>query len=166
MPGRTGIELRRQFYSKNLKRCGEGVVFFPGVVIHYPENVELDSDVHMGRGVFISGQGGVSVGKWVLIGPHTVIHSANHVYDNPSIPIQKQGHEPRAITIEDDVWIGANVTVLPGIRIGRGSVVAAGSVVTSDVDPYLVVGGVPARLIKQGSAARWRIGDQWSLGRR
>lgn len=77
-----------------------------------------------------------------------MIHSANHVYDNPSIPIQKQGHEPRAITIEDDVWIAANVTVLPGIRIGRGSVVAAGSVVTSDVDPYLVVGGVPARLIK------------------
>lgn len=55
-PGRTGIELRRQFYSKNLKRCGEGVVFFPGVVIHYPENVELDSDVHMGRGVFSAGR--------------------------------------------------------------------------------------------------------------
>jgi galactoside O-acetyltransferase len=67
-------------------------------------------------------------------------------------PIRLQGHDAGTIVIEDNVWLAANVTVVGGVRIGRGSVIAAGAVVTSDIEPYSIAGGVPARLIRRRTA--------------
>jgi len=75
--------------------------------------------------------------------------AVNHVFDDPSRPMVDQGIVAAGITVEDDVWIGAGAVITDGVRIGRGAVVAAGAVVTSDVPPYTVVGGVPARVLKQ-----------------
>jgi len=91
----------------------------------------------------------LSIGNYVRIAAHTVIIPANHTYDDPARPIHLQGGMSRGITIEDDVWLGAGVTVLDGVRIGRGSVIGAGSVVTRDIEPYSVAVGVPARRIKR-----------------
>jgi acetyltransferase-like isoleucine patch superfamily enzyme len=92
---------------------------------------------------------GLQIGDGVRIGAGVVIIPSNHVFADPDVPIYRQGNEGKGICIESDVWIGANCTVLDGVTIGQGSVIAAGAVVNKDVDPYSVVGGVPARLIKK-----------------
>ena len=77
-----------------------------------------------------------------------VMRTANHNFELLNTPIRMQGHSIKNISIDDDVWIGANAVILGGVNIGRGAIVAAGSVVSKDVPPHTVVGGVPARTIK------------------
>lgn len=94
-------------------------------------------------------QGPLTIGNHVMMGPDTIIYTKNHETKRTDIPMIEQGiTAPREVTIEDDVWIGARVVILPGVCIGKGSIVAAGSVVTKDVQPYTIVGGVPAKKIK------------------
>jgi acetyltransferase-like isoleucine patch superfamily enzyme len=93
------------------------------------------------------GHGGLTIGNGVRIATHTVIIPANHNHEDPNRFIYEQGLTCRGIRIEDDVWLGAGVRVLDGTTIGRGAVVASGAVVTRDVPPYAIVGGVPAREI-------------------
>jgi acetyltransferase-like isoleucine patch superfamily enzyme len=84
-----------------------------------------------------------------MIGPELLITGADHRFDEPGVAVIFSGRpEPEACVIEDDVWIGARVTVLKGVRIGRGAIVAAGALVSRDVPPYTIVGGVPARPIR------------------
>lgn len=136
-------------------------------------NVDIDATVNIGSRAFISARKGgfisidrgtslnidvilnadlggrIIIGKDCLIGPRVVIRSANHIYEDKKIPIKNQGHTFKDIILENDVWIGANSVILAGVKIGQGSVVGAGSVVTHDVEPYTVVGGVPAKKIKE-----------------
>ncbi|OWU78013.1 hypothetical protein ATO3_01295 [Marinibacterium profundimaris] len=92
---------------------------------------------------------GVRAGKYVIIGPELLVTGDDHLFDRPGTAIIFSGRpEQRALVIGDDVWIGARVTVMKGLRIGRGAVIAAGAVVTRDVAPYTIVGGVPARRIR------------------
>jgi acetyltransferase-like isoleucine patch superfamily enzyme len=88
------------------------------------------------------------IGDYVRIAAHCVIVPANHTFRNPDLPICFQGGNSKGIVIEDDVWIGANVSVLDGVRIGRGSVIGAGSVVTKNIEPFSVAVGNPAVKIK------------------
>ncbi len=92
--------------------------------------------------------GNIMIGNNCLIGPNVVMHTANHKFANPVIPIREQGHEIADILIEDNVWIGANAIILAGVRIEEGAVIAAGSVVNKNVLKNTIVGGVPARFIK------------------
>lgn len=89
----------------------------------------------------------VTIGDFVRIGPHVNIIASNRIYKSKDIPILKQGITEEGITIGNDVWIGAGSTILDGVNLGEGVVVAAGAVVTKDVPPYSIVGGVPARVI-------------------
>ncbi len=98
---------------------------------------------------FLAGQGGLRIGDNVRIGPHVVIYASNHIFSDPHIPIAKQGMSARGITIEDDIWIGAGAIILDGVRIGKGSVIGAGAVVTKDIPPYSIAAGVPAKIIKK-----------------
>jgi acetyltransferase-like isoleucine patch superfamily enzyme len=93
--------------------------------------------------------GKVTIGDFVLIAPNSVIVGSNHNFQRLDLPIKKQGISSKGIIIEDDVWIGANVTILDGVIIGKGSIVAAGSVVTKYIEPYSIVGGIPAKVIKK-----------------
>ena len=88
------------------------------------------------------------------IGAHVVIIPYNHLFEDPSVQIFKQGSSQQGVFIEDDVWIGAHVTVTDGVRIGKGSVIGAGAVVTRDIPPYSVAVGVPARVIKSRGRQR------------
>lgn len=96
----------------------------------------------------INGQGGTKIGKYVLIAGQCFIIPANHIFEDITLPIYKQGFTSKGIIIEDEVWIGANCKILDGVTIGKGAVIAAGSVVTSDVPSYSIVSGVPAVLKK------------------
>jgi acetyltransferase-like isoleucine patch superfamily enzyme len=144
-----GPPLRTLFYELTLSSCGIGLYVHPHCVVYYPKNLLLGNNVYMNRGIFITARALISIGNDVLIGPYTVINSANHEFVSPTSPIRLQGHVKKPITIEDDVWIGANVTIVAGVTLGKGSVVAAGAVVTHDVPPYHVVAGVPARVMKK-----------------
>lgn len=90
------------------------------------------------------------IGNDVLIAPNVAILSRMHEFERTDIPMSLQGYRPeKGVVIGDDVWLGRNVIVMPGVKVGRGSIVAAGAVVTKDVEPFSIVGGVPAILIKR-----------------
>ena len=98
---------------------------------------------------YLSGAGGIVIGDGVRIAPGVMIYSNGHNYQDKKVPIWQQGVSLEQVTIEDDVWIGSNCVILKGVKIGKGSVIAAGSVVNKNVPPQSIVGGVPAKLIKK-----------------
>jgi len=89
----------------------------------------------------------ITIGNNVLIGPYAIFNSGSHLYSSKSRLIDEQGHKYGQITVEDDVWVGAHACILPGVTLAKGSVVAAGAVVTKSVTAYTVVAGVPAKVI-------------------
>lgn len=127
---------------------GRRVVFYPGLWIMPGKGLRIGDDVDLALDVVITTGGGVTIGERTLIGYRTCVLSANHAIPPKPERIFGAGSEPRPVVIERDVWIGCNCTILPGVTIGEGAVVAAGSVVTKDVPAYAVVAGVPARVIK------------------
>jgi len=139
---------------------GDRTLVMHGAVLHVYNfrslphaGITIGSDSLIGEYTVIRGQGGVSVGNRVYTSPMTQIIAVNHVFDDPQRPFVDQGITAEGIVIEDDVWLGAAAVVTDGVRIGRGAVVAAGAVVTSDVAPHTVVGGVPARVIREITGA-------------
>lgn len=94
------------------------------------------------------GHGGLRIGKNVLIATHVLLIPANHHFSDPNRLIREQGETKEGIVIEDDVWIGAGAIVLDGVRIGTGSVIGAGAIVTKDIPPRSIAVGNPARVIK------------------
>ncbi len=140
--------LRKSYVYKSCKSVGKNLTIGKGVIIKNPRFLSLGDNVGINDYTWINATGGIQIGNDVNMGPRVVIHSSNHKYSDPNILIRKQGHDNKKVIIEDDVWIGAGVIILPGNIIGRGSVVAAGAVVAKDVDPYTVVAGVPARKIR------------------
>jgi acetyltransferase-like isoleucine patch superfamily enzyme len=114
------------------------------VVIYDPDKLELGDQVDIGEFTHLRANGGIRIGSRVLIAANVTITTREHPVALPRWGVTSDA----PIVIEDDVWIGAGAIVLPGVTIGRGSVVAAGAVVTADVPPFTVVGGVPARTIK------------------
>jgi acetyltransferase-like isoleucine patch superfamily enzyme len=115
-----------------------------------PFNTDCGKNLILGKRVFINSgckfqdQGGLTIGDDVLIGHNVVIATLNHAFS----PEHRGDLEPQPVRIGNQVWVGANATILPGVTIGDGAIVAAGAVVTKDVAPRTVVGGVPAKVIK------------------
>jgi acetyltransferase-like isoleucine patch superfamily enzyme len=112
------------------------------------EGLVVGDHSNIGPYCYIGCSGHISIGNNVMISPRVSIYAENHVFDNTDTPIKIQGVKKEKVVIEDDCWIASNSILLAGVTIGKGSVVAAGSVVTQDVPPYSVVAGVPARVIK------------------
>jgi len=110
--------------------------------------IRIGRDSLIGEMNVLRGQGGITVGDRVYTAPLVQMLAVNHVYDDPSRPMVDQGITAEGIKVEDDVWIGAGAIITDGVCIGRGAVVAAGAVVTADVPPHTVVGGIPARILK------------------
>ena len=108
------------------------------------DNCQFNTNVHINASI----GGSILLGKHCLVGPNVVIRSSNHKYKSKNIKIQFQGHVSKNIVIEDDVWIGANVSIIPGAFIGEGSVIGAGSVVNSIIPPFSVACGIPAKIVK------------------
>lgn len=135
-------------------RIGKSCSVAPGAVIQgnvtLGENCSVQAySVLVGYGNAQNPTGEIRIGNNVRIAPHVMMIAANHVYRDPTVPICQQGLDPKPIVIEDDVWIAGRVSILAGVTVGKGSVIAAGAVVTKDVPPYSVMAGVPAKRIKE-----------------
>jgi acetyltransferase-like isoleucine patch superfamily enzyme len=117
------------------------------------EGLRVGDQSNIGPYSFIGCSGFIEIGDRVLMGPRVNLLAENHEFGRTDVPIKEQGVRREFIRIEDDVWIGAGATILAGVTVGRGAIIAAGAVVTRDVPPGAVVGGVPARVIKQRQVA-------------
>lgn len=119
----------------------------------FPSHIHCGSNIYIGpHASFIASVAHIYIGNYVMFGPNVTIRGGNHRTDllgKHMISVgEKRAKDDADVHIEDDVWIGCNVTILKGVTIGRGAVVAAGSVCTKNVSPYAIVGGNPAKLIK------------------
>lgn len=141
-------ELKGHLLTLMGAKVGKRVVFYPGVRISTGKNLVLGNDVDLAWGVLITTSGGVEIGDRTLVGYGTKIFSKNHVVPSRMERIFDSGHVSKRVVIENDVWIGAQCIILPGVRIGEGAVIAAGSVVTKNVDSFTIVGGSPAKFLK------------------
>lgn len=150
-----------------LKAIGKNVRFEDDVRLLSPERVSIGDDVLLMYGVYVSPCGAhitigsnthfapygvlygpLTIGSNVAVAAHVVFASVGHGYDRVDVPMVDQPPTSRQIVIEDDVWIGANAVIIGGVTVGTGTIVGAGAVVTKDVPPFSVVGGTPARVIR------------------
>jgi maltose O-acetyltransferase len=147
IPGWTGVKLRKIFLRRRLGACGLNPVFYPNVRITNPELLRIGDFCAFGEGTFLTAGGGIHIGNYVATGPDAKIWSVNHRFDNPDIPWMKQGYEHKPVIIEDDVWLGASVFVKPGVHIGKGAIISAGTVLSRSVPPYAIMAGNPGRVV-------------------
>ena len=138
--------VRRWICKGMFAKCGKKVNIEHGADIGSGRHTEIGD--FSGIGVNCRATGPLKIGRDVMMGPEVVIISTSHKFRDPNVPMRLQGfYEPQTVIIEDDVWIGTRAIILPGRRLGKGSIVGAGAVVTKDVEPYTIVGGDPARVI-------------------
>lgn len=148
--GGVGRVLRRRVSRGLFDSAGRGINVEHGAWFGSGRGVRIGAGSGIGLDCVIMGP--VTLGENVMMGPRCLLVSWGHVTEDLDVPMSQQGMtEPRPIVIDDDVWIGGHVVVLPGVRIGTGAIIAAGSVVTSDVPPFAVVGGNPARILRHRS---------------
>ena len=171
LPGKFGRLVRRIYFKCFLNASGWNLSIGNNVEIKCCQNITFGNHVNISSGGFISAcdkaklsigdhfngngnlriiadcGGNIKIGNDVMIGPNSVIRSSNHSYKNFKLPMNKQGHIAGEILIGDDVWIAANVVILPNVIIGSHSIVAAGAVVNKDVPEFAIVAGVPAKVV-------------------
>lgn len=141
----TPEELRALFSELTGKPVDEGFGLFPPFYTDCGKNITVGKHVFINSGCSFQDQGGIFIGDESLIGHQVVLATLNHEYTVS----KRAGMTPAPIHIGKRVWIGAHATILPGVTIGNGAIVAAGAVVTKDVPAYTIVGGVPARVIRE-----------------
>jgi acetyltransferase-like isoleucine patch superfamily enzyme len=137
------------FRAHDAKRVGEGCFYLDQIVWLNGDRIELGDRVTFNFGCFVNGFGGLVFHDGANIGPYCMLHTANHNFDDPSRPVVEQGwQDVGPMHIGRNSWIGMGSVVLPGVTIGEGCVVGAGSVVTRDLDPFTIAVGNPAKAIK------------------
>ena len=140
-------DLMEQLIGKSID---DSFRMFPPFYTDFGKNITIGKNVFINSGCHFQDQGGVWIGDGVLLGHNVVVATINHDLD----PKNNRKNHYAPVTIQDHVWIGSNVTILPGVTIGEWASVAAGAVVTKNVESYTVVGGVPAKVIKRVEAGQ------------
>jgi len=141
----TPQEVRELFSLLIVKPVDATFTMFPPFYTDCGKNICVGMNVFINSGCRFQDQGGIAIGDGVLIGHNVMLATLNHDID----PRKRSTMYPAPIVIGKNVWIGANATVVPGVTIGDGAVIAAGAVVTKDVPANVIVGGIPAKIIKK-----------------
>ncbi len=140
---------RLELYGRLFGKAGKGLWLQPPFYCDYGKNIELGEHVFFNFNCVVLDVAKVVIGSHVLVGPNVQIYTASHPLDAAQ---RRQGLEfGKPIIIGDDVWIGGSAVLCPGITVGEKSIIAAGAVVTKDVPPYAIVGGNPAKVIRETS---------------
>lgn len=140
----TPDEIRCIFARLTDQPVDETFSVFPPFHTDFGKNISIGKNVFINSGCHFQDQGGITLGDGAFIGHGVVMATLNH----DIAPAQRRSLHPAPIVLGENVWIGANATILPGVTIGDGAIIAAGAVVSNDVAPYTLVGGVPAKQIK------------------
>ncbi len=130
-------------------RFGHGIRFMRDFTGHFYGNVTMGNDVFFNRGCYVAVHSKLTIGNYCLFGEGVSIHDENHVVGLGSEPIASRGFVTKPVIIGNNVWVGAKATILPGITIGDNAVVGANAVVTHDVPANTIVGGIPARILRE-----------------
>lgn len=146
--GLYGIGIRYAILKSIAKECGDNVSIYQGCYILNPDKLSVGNNVSIHPMTYIEADGEIEIGDNVSIAHAVSIMSTSHNFDD-DIPIKDQGITKKKVKISDDVWIGAKATILYGRVIGRGAIIGAGAVITHDVLPKTIVGGVPAEKIRE-----------------
>lgn len=137
-------EIRKIFSKLIGKTVDDDFRVFPPFFTDFGKNIHLGKNVFINAGCKFQDQGGITIGDNALIGHNVVLATVNHNED-----VKKRGNLiPAPIKIGNDVWIGSNATILPGVTVGDGAIIAAGAVVTKNVEPKTIVSGVPAKYVR------------------
>jgi maltose O-acetyltransferase len=147
-PGSLGFLLRYPIYKLLFKQLGGIPWIQANVTIWRTDRLVIGAHFGVNSGTYINAIGGIEIGDYVLIGSNVTISSGRHPIEGEFPPVFARPTIPEKIIIEDDVWIAANAVILPGVRLAKGTVVGANSVVVRDTEPYSVVAGVPAKLLR------------------
>jgi acetyltransferase-like isoleucine patch superfamily enzyme len=147
--GKSGLLIRYILLRNLAKSCGDNVSIQPNVFLFNIHLISFGNNVSVHPMCYIDGAGKIEIGNDVSIAHSSSILSTNHKWDDVSVPIKYNKETFSKVTIDNDVWIGCGCRILAGVTINRRTVVAAGAVVTVDVEPNSVYGGVPAKLIKK-----------------
>ncbi len=131
-----------------MKRMGKKVYIMGSCMIGSPSGIEIGDHVCINHHTTISGIGSLKLGSFIMIGPNCNILTSNHGFKSWHNPMMFQEVSSGAVEIGDDVWIGANVVVLPNVKIGRGAIIGANAVVADDIPAFAIAGGVPAKIIR------------------
>jgi maltose O-acetyltransferase len=148
VPGwRLGYTLRRFLLGFIADECGKEIAVKQNAYFGSGHGLRIGDRSQLGMNCRIGPQ--VTIGSDVVMGPDVVIMTTAHAFEDRNVTIRMQGALPtRPVTIGNDVWIGTRAIIMPGVRIGSGAVIGAGSIVTKDIAPFAVVAGNPARLIR------------------
>ena len=130
-------------FGKNVKLGNQNIVTARGGRILLGNSFSANDRVILNADI----GGTISFGDNCLVGPGCIFRTANHKFDNPNKLIRDQGHEISDIKVGNDVWFGSNVVVLPGVSLGNGCVIGAGTVITKSFDDFVILAGVPARVV-------------------
>ncbi len=130
-----------------------GIGAFSRVIVstslhHLGEYIKIGHNVGIGEFAYLGGAGGLEIGDECIIGQYFSCHPENHCYDDPGLAIRLQGVRRKGIKIGNNCWIGSKVSILDGVEIGEGCIIAAGAVVTQSFPPHSIIGGVPAKTLK------------------
>lgn len=146
--GKVGIGIRYILLKSIAKNIGDNVSIRENVVLISPASLQIGSNVSIHSNCYIDASGGITIGNDVSIATASILISETHTWENPDIPIKYNPMHPTPIIIENDVWLGCNVKVIGPTHIRDRTIIAAGAVVKGDFEGYNIVGGVPARTIK------------------
>lgn len=119
-----------------------------GVISNKGKGITIGDNTGINSSCYFGGQGGITIGNNVIIGPSVKVFSENHHFEDASIIIKNQGVSRKGVQIGDDCWIGSGATILDGVVLKNRTVVAAGSVVTKSFEANVIIGGIPARILK------------------
>lgn len=147
--GKKGLLIRYILLKTLGKSIGENVSIHSGVYMFNVEELSIGDNVSIHPMSYIEAKGGVTISSDISIAHGVTILSVNHIFSDPLLPIKDQGIVYKETKIESDVWIGAKASILAGVTVGKGSVIAAGAVITKDIEEYVVVAGIPGKIISK-----------------
>jgi len=135
-------------FGDNVSIARDSILFCTGIIAYRGKGISIGDRTGISARAYFAGQGGITIGNDVIMGPNVQVFSENHIYNDLNLTIKEQGVTKQPVSIGNNCWIGAGSTILAGVTIGDGCVVAAGSVVTKSFAANSVIAGVPAKLIK------------------